>query len=1772
MNSVNFHKDGLSDPFCEIHIRKPGAFEYHVEFSKLDAETSTQISTSATGYFVVEPRLHLPNDSIIDPSASGSLDRDLNGSGARDHTLKQATLLPIDGITILSVIPKWMPTLAKWPPFFKLFNEAGYNMVHLAPLNQRGVSNSPYSIYDQLAISDDLFEEPIPSEPQKEMMLKMLVDEILRDSKILCMTDIVWNHTACNSSWLLEHPEAGYNLKTAPHLRPAYELDEAILQFSDDITTVYGKPSAAKTEQEIGEILSTFFNSVLPTVNLWQFYVVEAKQSVDEFERLWTAVVAPANDGTPLSQRVPEFDRDRYKNLEILQLPFTERARILSRDALIDPKTYRRFAKTINMSIALSFVWKLSIELSLKPDAIKEHAKLYAQLLDEINLPFYQECDGDLACIREQIGNRARYLRVAEHGPRLGPISRLNPLVDTYFTRLPVNNITKSRHPDELALAANGWIWNADPLVNFAAEGSKAYLRREVIAWGDCVKLRYGNGPDDNKWLWDHQAEYTRKMARIFHGLRIDNCHSTPIHVAQYLLDVARTVNPDLYVFAELFTGSEEKDIIFVSKLGINSLIREAMNAWDPQELSRQVHRQGGAPVGSFTIPAEYFPLDMLGHNLNSVFYEPCREDTEIVVELRGSTPHSLLMDCTHDNETPHQKRSAEDTLPNAAVVAMSMCAIGSVKGYDEIVPELLNVVTESRKYRLPDTFEGIIPAKSILNSLHAKMAREGYSEIHVNQEHDFISIHRVHPVTHDGYLLIARSAFRGASKTGPVHSPIILRNQSVHVLESATLSVQTGGLVSHASSPYVHDHTSDSDTEELHPPSTPTQLYHAFDAEDFEQALERSRTRSERKHSRKVLGYISGLPSTLEFSTVLSHITHTFVELVGETDSGDMQTVISVDANRFVPGSIVLYRTWVVGTGIEQDAVLVGPSRHGSPESTPLERPHRNLFVATGPGDLLHAASEQLQHQHHHHSLSVGSELTVPTISVPEFGHNLVPDEPIGAFERLWELLGMNHRNTAIEIVVRFGFGVLGSNELWFTSLNSNWTPGLYEAVNEMNQSDINMALFRTGVEESDFTGDSVYDIPGFGPLPYCGLQGIISGLEHLARANDLGAPLFQNLRQGRWLSDYIVGRLDKLSLKFPGLSRLRDWLRLRLKLVSSLSAAFIPKYFAIVVVCAYQALKYRALTLKTNVLGLRDIRSRRASSLEHFGEACMLSTFQLYGITKSTGLFPIKYPGDIYGKHDHTMDWVAAITEAGCRHPSLAAGLPHFATHHMRCWGRDIFISLRGMFLNPAGGGPFAAARAHIIAFGSVLRHGLIPNLLDQGVRPRYNARDATWFWLRSVRDYCRFSPEGYAFLGTPVHRRFIPLNRYRASITSPSTNTTETRHDAYFGDATCVADSFNKLDDDLPDTDTFIHHEDPRVYQYTSTVAELCQEILERHANGISFREWNAGPDLDHAMRSEGFDIQIKTLLGPGTDQSGIVTGGSRWNCGTWMDKMGDSEKAGTRGVPSSPRDGAAIEIVGLVKATLHWILEEVELKGKSWWRWTGVAANGEFIPYTQWNNNLHNSFETYYYIPQDASLDRMYFIDRPELVNRRGIYKDVFASSIPYLDYQLRPNMCIAMATAPELFDPDHARTALTVIKQTLIGPLGIKTLDPKDWAYRGVYNNSDDSSDPAVAHGFNYHQGPEWLWVMGYFLRAYIYFFTKAQGHDPTRVDMELVWVQRQLLVHKKHMADVQASPFAGLPELTNENGAFCSGSCPTQAWSSATLLEVVMDLLEHRRH
>lgn len=62
----------------------------------------------------------------------------------------------------------------------------------------------------------------------------------------------------------------------------------------------------------------------------------------------------------------------------------------------------------------------------------------------------------------------------------------------------------------------------------------------------------------------------------------------------------------------------------------------------------------------------------------------------------------------------------------------------------------------------------------------------------------------------------------------------------------------------------------------------------------------------------------------------------------------------------------------------------------------------------------------------------------------------------------------------------------------------------------------------------------------------------------------------------------------------------------------------------------------------------------------------------------------------------------------------------------------------------------------------------------------------------------------------------------------------------------------------------------------------------------------------------------------------------------------------------------------------------------------------------------------------------------------------------------------------MTVAPELFEVTRALGALKIADKVLRGPLGMKTLDPIDLQYRPIYDNANDSTDPAIAKGLNYH--------------------------------------------------------------------------------------------------
>ncbi|KIY52794.1 glycoside hydrolase family 13 protein [Fistulina hepatica ATCC 64428] len=1453
----------ISKPIhVDLPISHAGAFVFWVEY---DGTAPGERVKGPEGYFNVDPALRTK-------ARSGILSKDLAPLGPTQGGVIQKTKtinLPLDGLSILTVVSKWMGPIEQWHRHFKEAKDRGYTMLHYTPLQTRGESDSPYSIQDQLGYDPSLFGDGQAGPEGGRAKVQKVLNTAREEFGLLSLTDVVLNHTANNSPWLQEHPEAGYSPSNTPHLTPALEIDTALIDLSGRLAEK-GLPTLVGSLHDM-DVLTSAVSEAIKELKLWQYYVLDVS---GEHESVKSALMSG--------------DTQNWNGPDVNGKSVSELADILRPTGFIRGlgKFVARFGVKVDGPVAAGFI-KAAFSHLTDSD---ELADAWVRVVDVLNVPLYQEWEDDIRVAVDNTRNRLKYTRLDAHGPKLGEISKRSPLVEPYFTRLSPKCVSQ---PLVYSVANNGWIWNADPLQNFALLPSKAYLRREVIVWGDCVKLCYGTGPEDNPWLWQHMQTYVTSLAGMFDGFRLDNCHSTPLHVAVTMLDAARVVNPDLYVCAELFTGSQEMDMLFVKRLGVNSLVREAGNGWDSKEFSRLIYNYGlGKPVGSMdgaclTSMEELPPPTGKG---------PVRKC--IVTPLTGSTPHALFYDLTHDNESLSDKRSAEDALSTGALVTFSLCAIGSIKGFDDLYPKLLNLVTERRHYELTNLGEnsGIARIKRVLNALHLEMVLGGYVEGHVHQENDYIIVHRVQPGTQKGYILIAHTAFHKGPKDRGWISPIKLRRMKAKFV--------LGGHI---------------DISSYDPSNDPATL--------------------------------RGLPAKLVSMDPV-------VVPQGLDQEGPFSEIIVPEY--FPPGSVMVFQTVLYGYDSTLDA-----------------------FCATGATEI-------------------------------------------------------------------------------FDSLS------LVE---------LNAVLYRADGEERDATDGEigVYDVPNLGPMVYCGLEGWMHPLRHIMMYNDLGHPLCGHLRDGPWALQYVSHRLMKQSDALPGLKKAAVWFKERFDRVQELVPPHLrPKYFALVISEAYKASRRSVV----------EQCSEFVSAGHSFTQDLALCSVQMYGLVKSASLDP------------------AVPT------PSLAAGLPHFTTGWARCWGRDVFISLRGLFLTT---GNFEGAKRHIMTFASTLKHGLTPNLLDSARTPRYNSRDSPWWMIQNIQDYVLSAPDGFALLSETVKRRF-------------------------------------------PEDETWVPWDDPRAYAYSSTIAEIIQEILQCHAEGIHFREYNAGPNLDMQMKDEGFNIDIDVDW-----TTGLIHGGNAHNCGTWMDKMGESVKADTKGVPATPRDGAPVEITGLVKSALRW-LAQLSAKGKFPFEGVSAIIDGKtrLVTYKEWSDLIQANFEKCYYIPENAAHDGKFNICS-SLVNRRGIYKDVYGSGAgrEWSDYQFRPNFPIAMTVAPELFDEKHALGALRLADKVLRAPLGMKTLDPSDMRYRPNYDNSDDSTDAAIAKGLNYHNGPEWGWPLGFFLRAYLDFDMRA-GVGKTNPNETLHYLHNILLAPRRY---IRNDPWAGIPELTNENGAHCRDSCNTQAWSASTLLD-----------
>jgi len=248
---------------------------------------------------------------------------------------------------------------------------------------------------------------------------------------------------------------------------------------------------------------------------------------------------------------------------------------------------------------------------------------------------------------------------------------------------------------------------------------------------------------------------------------------------------------------------------------------------------------------------------------------------------------------------------------------------------------------------------------------------------------------------------------------------------------------------------------------------------------------------------------------------------------------------------------------------------------------------------------------------------------------------------------------------------------------------------------------------------------------------------------------------------------------------------------------------------------------------------------------------------------------------------------------------------------------------------------------------------------------------------------------------------------------------------------------------------------------------------------------------------------------TRYGIQVDADGLLTAGEPGVQLTWMDaKIGDWVV--------TPREGKAVEINALWYNALMIMQEFSKLAGKDEKLYKDKAAQ------------VNKSFNREFLNEISGSLYDVI----------KGLYKD---SSV-------RPNQLFAISLPFELVNKKVAKTVLKEVEEILLTPVGLRSLSPKNYHYKGYYAGDGMARDSA------YHQGTVWSWLLGPYMSAKI----KIEGEAGKEE------VRKLLKGFEKHLSEAGVGTVS---EIFDGNEPFYPKGCIAQAWGVAEVLRVYLDEL-----
>jgi len=155
------------------------------------------------------------------------------------------------------------------------------------------------------------------------------------------------------------------------------------------------------------------------------------------------------------------------------------------------------------------------------------------------------------------------------------------------------------------------------------------------------------------------------------------------------------------------------------------------------------------------------------------------------------------------------------------------------------------------------------------------------------------------------------------------------------------------------------------------------------------------------------------------------------------------------------------------------------------------------------------------------------------------------------------------------------------------------------------------------------------------------------------------------------------------------------------------------------------------------------------------------------------------------------------------------------------------------------------------------------------------------------------------------------------------------------------------------------------------------------------------------------------------------------------------------------------------------------------------------------------------------------------------DQRGYLADVIGRD-GNVDGSLRPNQIFAISLTHPVLDQARWRTVVDRVGETLLTPVGLRSLDPGHADFKATYHGDLRTRDAA------YHQGTVWTWLLGPFVDAWLKVYPGEQAHA------------RGLLQGlRDHLRQACIGQVA---EIFDAQPPFLPRGCVAQAWGVAELL------------